>query len=477
MPSVKGFVGGSYVAESSIVAGARCINLIPEPIPEGGKAAGALFPIPGVSVFATMPKGPGRGIYFENDRLFAVGGDTLYEVDAVANVTARGALLPDGNPVTMSTNGDGGAELFITSGARGDILDLQTNTFLPGEVSAVNFGDHLDGFFVGLDTATSTLKSSRLTDGQTWDGTDISQRSGAADRWLAMMVVNQEIYLFGGKTGEAYYNRGIGSGMTFARRNGAFWEVGIIAPYSLTRFGGSLAWLGRTLNGSGGVYWMNGYSPEEISTPAVRWAIQQYEDAGDISDAIGWSYERNGHEFYLLTFPDAKRTWVYDRLTNLWHERGLWDVQTADFIAYRPQFHAHAFGRNLVQDSSSGQIYELSNTVYTDVDGRGIRRVRRFPHLANENRMQYFSHAELECDRGRGIAGNGQGSNPLVHLRASNDGGQTWGADRARATGKQGKYRTRVRWTQCGRGRDRVWELWSSDPVPTRWFDFYYQVS
>ena len=474
MARIDGFVNGSYESQNPTIAGERTINLFAERVPVGGTARAALDPAPGLTEFATLTKAPGRGIFFEDGRLFAVYGDTLYEIDANGTPTARGTVLVDSNPATISTNGDGGSELFVTSGDRGDILDLTTNTFLAGEVSDITFGGQLDGFFVGLDAASSTMKISEALDGQTWDATQIAQRTAASDPWLAQMIVTREIYLFGEKTGEVWYNAGR-SPFPFAQRPGAFFEVGILAPFSLSKFGGTMAWLGRSEHGTGGVYWMNGYHPDEISTPAVRWAIQQYEDAGEITDAIGWSYEREGHSFYVLTFPRADRTWVYDATTNQWHERGFWSSPDNDFLAYRPQYHAVGFGRNLVCDNNGNKMYSLSSEVYTDVDGEELRRVRQFQSPTRGNRRWFFTSAELECERGVGlaVAEGALGHDPQVALQYSNTGGKTWSDNRFRSVGQRGEYDTRVRWDGCGSGRTRMWRLWSSDPVSTRWFDFY----
>ncbi|KKW38810.1 MAG: Inosose isomerase [Candidatus Peribacteria bacterium GW2011_GWB1_54_5] len=107
--------------------------------------------------------------------------------------------------------------------------------------------------------------------------------------------------------------------------------------------------------------------------------------------------------------------------------------------AYRPQFHANAFGKNLVCDNQSGTIYELSSTTYTDVGGSVLRRERRTPHLSDENRRLFFDYFELECERGVGLASaTVQGYDPLVALRYSNDGGHTWGASRTRPIGRRG---------------------------------------
>ena len=471
MPPLPGFVNGSYESQSRTVAGEDTINLFPEAVSQGNKARSALFPAPGVTEFGTVSDSPGRGAFAHDGRCFAVYGRTLYEFDSAGAPTNRGAVASNGNPVTFDTNGDGGNELMITSGDAGYILDLSTNTLTTPLASGATMCGQLDGFFVSLNAATSTMRISESLDGQTWSGTQIAQRTSASDPWIAMIVARGEIYLFGDKTGEVWYNAGL-SPFPMAERPEGFFQVGIAAMFSLAKFNGTIAWLGRTEAGNPAVYYMDGYTPVKISTPALEWLIQSYDDAVGVEDAIGWSYAREGHEFYVLTFPTSNRTFVYDATTRKWHRRGYWDSDAAAFVEYRPIFHASCFNKNLVLDSDSFRMYSLSSTVYTDVGGDELRRVRRMPHVSAENKRMYFSNAELECDRGVG-ATSGQGSDPVVGLRASNDGGQTWGASRMRNVGQIGEYTTRVRWENCGSGRDRVWELWSSDPAATRWHDFY----
>jgi hypothetical protein len=218
---------------------------------------------------------------------------------------------------------------------------------------------------------------------------------------------------------------------------------------------------------------MNGYSPNRISNDAVEWEIQTYKDAGGITDAIGWSYEQLGHSFYVLEFPTAGKTWVYDAATNQWHRRGRWSSIDNDFKPYRPRFQTAMWDKNIVCDSQTSALYSLSSLVFTDVGGTALRRVRRAPHLSAENLKLVLDYFEVECERGVGLT-TGQGSDPQLMFRMSWDGGQTWGTERTASLGKKGVYTQRVRWDRCGMGRDGVPEVSCSDPVPVRLFDAYF---
>jgi hypothetical protein len=66
-----------------------------------------------------------------------------------------------------------------------------------------------------------------------------------------------------------------------------------------------------------------------------------------------------------------------------------------------------------------------------------------------------------------GVGTSGQGENPQVMMRRSNDYGQTWSQEQWRPLGKQGEYAKRVRWDGEGSARGRVYEVSGTDPVIT----------
>jgi hypothetical protein len=98
------------------------------------------------------------------------------------------------------------------------------------------------------------------------------------------------------------------------------------------------------------------------------------------------------------------------------------------------------------------------------VDERTIRRLRRAPHVAQDNRRTFVKTFELDLERGQGLA-TGQGSAPVVLLRVSRDGGQTWGEEVRMVAPRLGDYTARVKAERLGQGRDLVFEVVVSDPI------------
>lgn len=468
----KAFIGGSNTSQSPIADCQRTVNLYVEILESiGAKTVAALYPFPGLSSLFSAVQGPVKAIGFQDGRGFAVIGFKLYEFFADWTTTDRGDVASDDNPATISFNSHGSGEVFITSGNEGYIFTLATNV-LTNVVSDVTQGGFIDGYFTALDAATSTLKISDLEDGTTWNPLQIAQRQGAGDPWVSMIVKNREIWLMGSQTSEVWVNVGAYP-FPFAMIQQGLIQKGSAAAFSVAAIEDSLLWLMANEQGQGIVCRSEGYLGVRISTHAVEFAIQGY---GTISDAIGYSYQTQGHTFYILNFPTADATWVYDTTTGLWTERLLWNATTGLWEAHRGVCHAFAFGTHVIGDRSTGTVYEEAVTIFTDAGDVPLRRLRRAPHMANEGKYLFYHRFQLDMETGVGLA-TGQGDDPQIMLRYSDDGGRTWSNELWTTAGAIGVYRTQAVWRMLGAGRDRVFEVSFSDPVPFRLNNAWLDVS
>jgi hypothetical protein len=104
-----------------------------------------------------------------------------------------------------------------------------------------------------------------------------------------------------------------------------------------------------------------------------------------------------------------------------------------------------------------------------------IRRVRRFPHLSSEQVRIFYSMLQIDIQPGVGLT-SGQGSDPKIMVRWSDDGGFTWSNELTMAIGKRGNYQTRAILYRLGQARDRVFEISVSDPVPIAWTDAFLRL-
>lgn len=442
------------------------MNFYQEAVESGtGVSSVVLYPTPGLEAYCTLPTSPVRGLYASNGRAFAVAGAKFYELLATAPFYYEyGTVANDGLPVTISSNGDAGHQLWVVSGGSGYIFDLITSVFSAAIRTDASRGAFLDGYFLSLDALTSKLYLSALEDGLTWDAADVQQRNTTPDRWVSMIVSHREIFMFGRQRTDVWYNAGA-SPYPFAPNPGAFIEQGLAAVDSPAMVDGTVVWLGQNEQGTAMVWRAQGYQPVRISNHALEYAMQSY---ATVADAVAFTYQDQGHAFYVLSFPTAGATWVYDAATNLWHERAHWNASTGLYEVWAPRFHCYAFGRHLVGDGATGAIYDQSITHYTDADGSAIRRMRQAPHLINEHKWMFYSRVELLLEVGMGSA---TVPNPQIGLQWSDDSGHTWSAVRWMSAGTAGAYKTRVAWRILGRSRDRIFRVIADDGVPWRLID------
>lgn len=469
MPTYANFIGPTYTTQSKVAADDRTVNWMPAKLEVESAAAPYVFdPAPGFSAFCTLPDAPGRGFYTLNGATVAVGGETLYLLPTQAGgsptVLATGIESTGNSLVSIAGNGDGAHQVMVASNNTLYCVDLFTLAMTTITDVTGSFVVFQDGFFIALDPNTSTFYLSALEDGTSWDPLDAVQRNDTPDKWVAMIAVQapKEIWLFGSQSTSVYYNSTDPDNPYIPNPNVAI-AWGTAAPQSVALLYGSPIWLANDLT----VRYARGYVPTRVSNHSLEYFIAQYNAQHGISNADAFVYTEQGHTCYVLNFPSADATWVFDVTTGMWHERGSW---TGDRYTVLPVWTCtNAVGDiNLVADRVSGAIYQMSQASAVDTDGvSGLRRLRRAPHLVSELKRVIYDRFQLYMEVGVGLT-SGQGVDPQIVLSWSNDGGYTFGTIYPASVGALGQYRTRVIWRKLGIGRDRVFEVVTSDPVPYR---------
>jgi hypothetical protein len=237
-------------------------------------------------------------------------------------------------------------------------------------------------------------------DGLSVDPLDFASAEGSPDGLVSLTVSNREIWLFGTNSTEVWYDAGTAD-FPLQRIQGASNELGCTAPYSVAKMDNTVFWLGADARGRGMVYRANGYVGQRISTHAVEWHIQQY---GNLSDAIGYTYQQDGHSFYVLIFPQANTTWVYDLATQAWHERAGWD--NGEFTRHRSNCQMAFNNEIVVGDFENGNIYAFDLDVYADNGDiqRWLRSWRALPPGQNTLLRTTHHSLQLDCETGVGLA-------------------------------------------------------------------------
>lgn len=459
-------LGSSYVARSVNAADNRMVNLFPEIVPEAGKEPAFLSRCPGLKRKSAIGSGPIRGLWKVNDIMYAVSGDTFYKVETYGRTRLKGTAIgtvTGTGPVSMSDNG---TQIFIACNPDGYIYNTSTEVFAeitdPDFAGAVTVG-YIDGYFVFNEPNSSRFWVTELLDGTSVEPLAFASAEGDPDNLVSLVVDHREVWLFGTNSVEVWYDAGTAN-FPLQRIQGAFNELGCIAPYSVAKMDNSVFWLGADARGRGIVYRTNGYKGQRISTHAVEWQIQQYTD---ISDALAYTYQQDGHTFYVLIFPTANTTWVYDAATQAWHERAGWD--NGEFTRHRSNCQVVYNNEIIVGDYENGNLYAFDLTDYSDNGDiqKWLRTWRALPTGTNNLKRTSQHTLQIDCEAGVGI-NDGQGSNPQMMLRWSDDGGHTWSNEHWMSMGKIGEYYNRAFARRMGmtlKLRDRVYELSGTDPV------------
>lgn len=442
---------------------------------------------------------------------FAVANNTL-NVTAVASgtiylgQTVQGAGVPVGNVITALGTGVGGVGTYTLSSAAyvaSETMYGLNFSVLPatdGAFSGANTCDIIDNYFIYNNPTTQQWGSSDLLSPIS-QPTSYALKDGSPDKLVALIADHREVYLMGEASSEVWVDVGAVP-FPFQRIPGTSTQQGIAAPFSVYRLGSSFAYVSRNNRGQAQIMQMNGYQPQRISTHAVENTLV----GKVIDDAIGWTYQLEGHEVYVITFPSIGTnglTWAYDSTTQMWH-KWLYTASDNTYQRHRGNCCANFQGMVLVGDYANGKIYMLDKTNYTD-DGQLVRRLRRAPHLVTDLQRQYFDELQIQFQPGVGTTGLSEPTgdiyvdspyiiyptatftigpfetyiigiqatlnndsittNPQAMLRWSNDGGSTWSKENWVSIGKMGKYKNRAIWRRLGMARDRIFEVSITDPV------------
>lgn len=461
------FVGGSYTARSVNFDAQVCLNLYPEKSESGtSKSASALIGTPGLTRYSLLNQlgtiGFVRGIHrFSATVAIAIVGDRVYKVGVGKVFTNIGTI--DGLS-TYARMADNGTSIMLVTGPNGYFIDPVIGTvtqIIDGSFTGGEFVGFVAGMFVWNKPGTGQFQ---YTDpySTTISALNFYTAESSPDPLSALVVNHSEVWLYGPNSVEVWALTGDNSD-PFSRIQGAQMETGIDAPSSLAKMDNTLFWLGGDDRGRGIVLRAVGYSQaQRVSTHAIEFAIASY---GDISDAISFTYQQEGHTFFVLSFPAADKTWVFDAATGLWHERAWMD---GDGILHRIRVinQIDFDGETLLGDWENPTLFTYRLDVFADsgtISGGVLKRVRACPHLSSDLKQQLFHLLQIDMETGGSTTP--PGDDPQAMLQWSDDGGHTWSNEYWVSFGKLGEYKTRARWRRLGKSRDRVFRMTITDPV------------
>jgi len=514
-----GFAGGEDTAPNPLQDRQICINFYPEVNKQNPKEILGLLACPGLFQVAAAPGGgapvfstamtawpkasavtnlPVRAMWpLPGDKTaLVVIGAVLYLMSIATPATAAvfptftltqvGTLITSTGPVSIAHNNGVGygvtgtvvGNAVLVDGPYGYVYNYLTGTFAQITDSGFLGADRvvcIDGWFVFNKPGSQAFYTPSQPYGIKFDGSYYALKDGAPDNLVTIFANKEMLWLIGETTTEVWYNAG-GQYFPFDRLVGTLMQSGCKAVHSVSRFNvdgqDGVIWFGRSERGENVLLRTRGFNTDVVSTPAFSAEVRNYPIT---SDAVGYTYQEDTHEFYVITFPSADVTWVYDAQSNLLHKRLSYDpYQTTPTVNVYipPGFHRHRSncfmnfaGMRLVGDYQCGAIYQLTRNVYTDA-GWPLLSKRRSPHIWDRGQRGRTFMTSLQLDFATG-SGNpsGLGSNPQAGLSISRDGGKTFGQRTFAPMGAQAQNRVRTMWRRLSWARDAVVDLEVIDPV------------
>lgn len=393
----------------------------------------------------------GRGIFYHNSLLYHVAGTNLYSVSSVGVHTSLGTIPGTERCIFNAL----GTDIIIVTERRafiwnGSTVSEVTDSDLesPDSVAVLNNQAIYDG-------DNDRFGVSDVGDASSINGLNYATAESRADNLVRCYDYNQIVYMMGERTIELWWNSGVGR-PPFDRIQGGIVEKGLAALHSVANNDNFLYFLGDDRQ----VYALQGSSITKASDQALAIAFASYSV---VDDAIGWCMTLRDQNFYVLTFPTANKTWVYV-------EGGQWFEWSSGVAGGRNVANSYAFAydKHIVEDYQNGNLYELDFDTYTENGNTIIRQrdtgVISATSLGAAGKKITMNKFTLNIEAGVGLI-SGQGSNPMVMLSYSDDGGKTFSTERWATIGKQGDFKHRIEWNVLGSFYERIIRIRASDPV------------
>jgi hypothetical protein len=291
---------------------------------------------------------------------------------------------------------------------------------------------------------------SEVGDINNWRAQDVFTAESKPDIIQNALVTRDGLLFFGKESTEFWVNDGVSP---FSRVRGLTIDRGCGAPYTVVRHGDEWFWLDDqriVVRGS-----MQGLA--EISNPYRR-ELQNLittEDArADLMTVDGWPS-------YVLTFPTANRTFVYNIVQNDWSEWGKWDTDQGIYRRFIGNSYAFAkqWGFHVVGDFSTGKLYKLTRDVFTD-NGSIIRSIRRTGFITHNTSMMKRS-SRLRLRLRKGVA-NSDVASPVMLVRWREKNG-AWSNMHELSLGEVGEHDVWLELRQLGMYHARQYEFIHSD--------------
>lgn len=445
------FVGGENNSRSRFWSSQSSVNLYVDN-QGSGRTPTALLPWPGEKMFSAGVAGTTRGFEFHNDKVYLIVDTGLIEIDSLGNRTNVGTI-PGANRCSLASDGTNlvirtGSATYryngtVTTITDSDLENAQTLTYINNQMIYQGTGQRF-----GVANAGDPI---------TIDGLNYASAESYPDDLVQIYSFNERVYMGGESSLEIWYNSGEGS-PPFDRIQQSTTQVGVASPFSMANSDEFLYFLGD----DDVVYRVSAYQPESVTPSAIAKEFRE----SVTSDAQGYVVQLDGQHFYIVQLPTSNKTFAVSERTGEWIR--LSTGTTPDFPRHLMNGYVFAFGKHLICDYDSGDVYEWDFDTYTSNGSTIIRQRDSAPinglQLGFPGKRLLMSRAEIMMETG---VGNTDSPDPELMISSSIDGGRSFSNEDWIKLGREGESVRRVEWYNMLGFYDVIIRIRVSDPCFT----------
>ena len=247
---------GAYSSESYIANSQRAVNLLSErnPAETDPKFPTTQYVRPGLKLLSQPPvPGMSRCLYgATNGQLYAVIGTAVYYIDPNLKFNQIGTTQANlTTPAYMADNGQN--SVLVDGSPQGYSVTLDSAVPVLTEISDPNFlgstrVDFIDSFLIFNKPGTNEWYCS-LSEQVAFNALFIGVKTAWPDNILCAVAIEREVWLFGPKKSEPWYNAGA-TPFPFQILPGVIIEQGCVAPYSPQKMDTNVYWLSQSPEGA-----------------------------------------------------------------------------------------------------------------------------------------------------------------------------------------------------------------------------------
>lgn len=442
------FIGGENNSRSRFWSSQSSVNLYVD-VQKDGRTPSALLPWPGEKMFSAGPPGTTRGMIEHNELLYLIVDQDLIEIDSLGNRTNRGTI-PGTSRCVMATDG---TNLVIRTGGKSYNYVSTVAEIVDADLENAKTVAYVNSTMIyqGLDARVGVANSG---DPNLIDGLNYATAEAYPDDLVQIFAFNERLYFGGKQSLEIWYFTGEGT-PPIDKIQQSTTKVGVSSPYSMSSTNEYLYFLGS----DNVVYRVSAYQPESVTPSSIAKEFREaYTD-----DAQGYCVQLDGQWFYIVQLPTAGLTLAVSEATGEWIR--LSTGVTPDFPRHLMNGYSFTYGKHLICDYQTGDVYEWDFDTYTSNGSTIIRQRDSAPinglQLGLPGGRLLMSRAELMMETG---VGNTDEPDPEVMFSASFDGGRSFTNEDWIKLGREGECIRRVEWYNMDSFYDAVIRLRVSDP-------------